>query len=391
MARVSVRIANLAPYVFARMDRVRRELVERGVDVISLAIGDPVDPTPAYVVEALREAAADPATHRYPPYEGTHEFRCAVARRYRERFGVEVDPEREVFALIGSKEGLAHLIWAYIDPGDVAILPDPAYPVYAAHVRMCGGEAHVLPLTPANGFRPPLSSIPSRVAGRAKLLFLNYPHNPTSAVVDLDYFRQAVEFAHLHGVLICHDAAYVENTYDGYRAPSVLQVPGAKQVALELYSLSKPFNMTGWRIAAAVGSADAISALARVKTNTDSGQFAAIQHAAAVALTRDPDGFIQHMNSVYRERRDLVVSALRAMGLNAPCPSGGLYVWLPVPEGLTDEQFAATLLEKAGVLVTPGSTYGQFGQGFVRISLTVPTHRIRQAMERMADVLGKLR
>lgn len=388
MPQVAKRIASVPPYLFARMDRVRRELVARGVDVISLAIGDPDLPTPGYVVDALYRAAQDPATHRYPPYEGTAEFRRAMARRYRERFGVDLDPDREVMTLIGSKEGIAHLFWAYVDPGDVVLLPDPAYPVYRTHAALCGARIHAMPLLPENGFLPDLDAIPEEVAREAKLMFINYPNNPTAGVADLDFMRRAVDFARRYDILLCHDAAYIENTYDGFVAPSVLQVEGAKDVALEFYSLSKPFNMTGWRLAAAVGNAAAVAALGVIKTNTDSGQFAAVQRAGVKALEDNPDQFIASMNEVYRQRRDLVVSTLQELGFDVTPPRGTFYIWLRVPAGYTDEEFSTHLLEKAGVMVTPGSAYGDVGRSFVRISLTVPTSRLEEAMRRLREALA---
>jgi LL-diaminopimelate aminotransferase len=371
------------------MDRVRKELVARGVDVISLAIGDPDLPTPGYVVDALYRAAQDPTTHRYPPYEGTAEFRRAMARRYRERFGVELDPDREVMTLIGSKEGIAHLFWAYVDPGDVVLLPDPAYPVYRTHAAMCGARIHTMPLLPENGFLPDLDAVPAEVARAAKLMFINYPNNPTAGVADLDFMRRAVDFARRYDILLCHDAAYVENTFDGFVAPSVLQVEGAKEVAIEFYSLSKPFNMTGWRLAAAVGNAAALAALGVIKTNTDSGQFAAVQRAGVKALEDNPDNFIASMNEVYRQRRDLVVSTLQELGFDITPPRGTFYIWLRVPEGQTDEDFCAHLLEKAGVMVTPGSAYGEVGRSFVRISLSVSTSRLEEAMRRLREALAR--
>jgi LL-diaminopimelate aminotransferase len=380
-------MAAISPYVFDQMDQIKRELTAKGVDLINLGVGDPDCPTPDYVVEALRRSAGDPSTHQYPPYEGTKEFRLAIADRYQHRFGVELDAEREVLACIGSKEGLAHLIWAYVEPGDVVILPDPAYPVYQTHTRLCGGTAHLLPLIPENDFRPAIRDVPPETARRAKLVFVNYPNNPTSAVASLDYFREIVEFAREYDLLVCHDGAYVETTYDGFTAPSILQVPGARDVCIEFYSLSKPFNMTGWRIAAAVGNEAALSVLRRLKTNTDSGQFTAVQHAASVALTSNPDAFIQRMNAVYRERRDIVVSALRESGHAVPSTKGGIYVWFRVPPEFSDERFASLLLEEAGVMLTPGSAYGTYGRGHVRISLTVPTDRLEEAMQRMHRVL----
>jgi len=373
MPKTAARIAQVPPYLFARMDKVRQDLRTRGVDVISLAIGDPDQPTPSYVVDELYQQAQDPTTHRYPAYEGAPEFRRAMAAWYQTRFGVELDPDREVMALIGSKEGIAHLFWAFVDPGDVVLLPDPAYPVYRTHALMCGARPHFLALLPENGFVPDLDAVPPEVARAAKLMFINYPNNPTGGTVDKAFLERAVAFARQYDVLLCHDAAYVENTYDGY---------------VEFYSLSKPFNMTGWRIAAAVGNGEAVAALGVIKTNTDSGQFTAIQRAGVKALSQDPQTFISHMNRIYQERRDLAVSAFRSLGLQVTPPRGSFYIWLPVPVGFTDEGFCTMLLEKAGVMVTPGSSYGDNGRKFVRVSLTVDTARLREALTRLQDALG---
>ncbi|WP_324717785.1 LL-diaminopimelate aminotransferase [Carboxydochorda subterranea] len=379
--KLASRMDRLPPYLFAEIDRRIEEARASGVDVISLGIGDPDRPTPPAVVEALGRAAREPRHHRYPPYAGLKSFREAVARWFARRFGVELDPEREVLVLIGSKEGLAHLAWAVMEPGAVALVPDPGYPVYQSSVLLAGGEVWALPLRAEAGFLPDLDAVPQEVLRRARLLFLNYPNNPTGATADLAFFERVVEFARAHGLLICHDAAYSEITYDGYRAPSILQISGARDVAIELHSLSKSFNMTGWRLGWACGSPEAVEALGRLKTNLDSGVFGAIQEAAVEALDHHGD-FSASMSALYRGRRDRVVEALRRMGWPVRPPLGAIYLWIPVPPGWDSIGFAARLLESAGVVVTPGVGYGRQGEGYVRISLTIPDDRLDEAMRR---------
>ena len=386
MVAKAKRIEAVPPYLFAEIDRKREEAVARGVDVIDLGIGDPDRPTPDHVVERLCREARNPAWHRYPSYVGALDFRKAAAEWLQRRFGVEVDPRGEVITLIGSKEGLAHLIWAYVDDGDVALVPDPGYPVYRTHVLLAGGEPYPLPLKAERGFLPDLEAVPAEVARRAKILFLNYPNNPTAAVADLAFFEEAVAFCRRHDVLLCHDAAYSEITYDGYVAPSVLQVPGAKEVAVEFHSLSKTYNMTGWRIGFAAGNREAITGLGIIKTNTDSGQFTAIQYAGISALLETPAEFIKRMCDLYARRRDLVVDALARLGISVEKPRGAFYVWAPVPAGYTSAGFAAELLERAGVIVAPGTGYGEHGEGFFRISLTTPDDRLEEAMNRLAGL-----
>ncbi len=383
--RKAKRIEKVPPYLFAEIDRKRQEAVASGVDVISLGIGDPDLPTPDFIIDRLVREARDPSTHRYPPYEGIPAFRQAVAGYYARRFGVELDPDKEVIALIGSKEGLAHLAWAFVDRGDVALVSDPGYPVYGTHTLLAGGEAVPLPLLPERGFLPDLDAVSPDVRRRASVMFLCYPNNPTAGTADLDFFRQAVAFARENEILFVHDSAYIEITYDGYRAPSVLEVEGAKDVAIEFGSLSKPFNMTGWRLGYAVGSREAVSALGIVKTNTDSGQFAAIQRAGVEALTNPASrSFIDKMCSVYQSRRDLAVRTLKSLGCPVPVPRGSFYIWAPVPKGYTSVGFAAHVLDKAGVIVTPGSAYGARGEGYFRISLTLADNRLEEALRRVA-------
>jgi LL-diaminopimelate aminotransferase len=383
----SERLRSIGAYLFADLDRKQEALRARGVDVISLSTGDPDIPTPEHIVRAMEEGARDPSTHRYPPYQGTGEFRRAAAAWFGRRFGVEVDPDREVLALIGSKEGLAHLPWAVLNRGEVALVPDPGYPVYRSSTIMADGEPYAMPLASDRGFLPDFSAVPREVLRRARLLFLNYPNNPTGAVADLEFFVQAVEFARAHGLLLVHDNAYSEITYDGYRAPSVLEVPGAKDVAIELHSLSKSFNMTGWRIGFAVGNADAIAALGALKTNVDSGIFGAVQKAGIAALL-GPQDVLAPTLARYRARRDRIVAGLRAVGWNPPLPRATLYVWMPTPDGLPSAAFAGDVLEKTGVLITPGLGYGRMGEGYVRLSLTTPDDRIDEALDRIKRVYG---
>jgi LL-diaminopimelate aminotransferase len=373
--------------LFADLDRKQEVLAAKGVDVISLGTGDPDLPTPEHIVRALEEGARDPRTHRYPPYIGTGEFRKAVAQWYAWRFGVTLDPEREVLALIGSKEGLAHLPWATINPGDVTLVPDPGYPVYRSATIMAEGEPVAMPLLAARGFLPDFDAIPAEALHRARLLFLNYPNNPTGATADLEFFAQAVAFARRHGLLLVHDNAYSEIAFDGYRPPSILQVDGARDVAIELHSLSKSYNMTGWRVGFAVGNAEAVGALGTVKTNVDSGVFRAVQHAAIAALT-GPQDVLAPTLATYRARRDRTVAALRAVGWQAPAPKATLYIWVPTPHGQSSVAFAADVLDRTGVVITPGIGYGPSGEGYVRLSLTTPDARLDEALARIRRAYG---
>ena len=383
--RVAKRIETLPPYLFAELDVKLAAKRAEGVDVISLGVGDPDVPTPQPIVEAMREAVRDPSTHQYPSYFGGIEFRRAVAAWYRRRFGVDLDPETEVMALIGSKEGIGHIAFAYLDPGDEALIPDPGYPVYGVSTRLAGATPVPLPMPAERGFLPDLDS--ATVSERTKLLWLNFPTNPTAAVAEPDTFEEAVAFARAHDLLVLHDAAYSEITFDGYVAPSALQGAGAKDVVLEFGSASKSFNMTGWRIGWVVGSAEAIRALAVVKTNLDSGQFTAIQRAAIVAL-EGPLTHLEELRATYQRRRDLVIETLNGLGWSLEPPLGSCYVWAPVPGGETSAGFADRLLDQAGVFVAPGSGYGERGEGYVRVSLTVPDDRLAEAMDRVGRVLA---
>jgi LL-diaminopimelate aminotransferase len=380
---VARRIAGLPPYLFAELDRKIAEKRAAGVDVISLGVGDPDLPTPPHVVAAAQQAAADAATHRYPSYYGMPELRGAIAAWYERRFGVELDPDTEVQPLIGSKEGIAHLPLAYVDPGDEVLVPDPGYPVYAVGTLLCGGTSIALPLTAEGGFLPDLEGAP--VSDRTRLLWLNYPSNPTAAVADLPFFERAAAFAGEHGLLLAHDGAYSELTYDGFVAPSALQA--SREGVIEFGSVSKTYNMTGWRVGWAAGDPEVIRALATVKTNLDSGIFDALQRAAIAALT-GPQDVVEDMRAVYQKRRDVVVGTLNRLGWDLEPPRGSIYVWLPTRDGLGSADFCQMLLERSGVVLAPGNGYGAVGEGYARISLTVPDDRLAEAMDRLGEALA---
>mgnify|MGYP003873280087 CR=1 FL=1 len=380
--RLAQRITALPPYLFADVDRRKAEAVARGMDVIDLGVGDPVEPTPEHVIERLCEAARDPANHRYPSYTGSMDFREAVARWYRRKAGIELDPEAQVLTLIGAKEGLAHLPWAFVDPGDLVLVPDPGYPVYRNATVMAGGTPYPVPLLEEREFLPDLSSLSEDVAKKAKLLFLNFPSNPTGAVATREFFREVVEFARMYGLIVVHDAAYSEITYDGFVHPSFLEVPGALEVGIEVHSLSKTYNMTGWRLGWAAGNEEVLEGLGKVKTNVDSGAFQAVQFAGIAAL-EGPDEHVNRQRAIYQERRDITVRGLEEVGLKVFRPKAGCYVWCRVPEGYTSESFVARLIDEAGVVVTPGVGFGEHGEGYFRVSLTVPTERLREAVERL--------
>ncbi|MDR7416861.1 MAG: LL-diaminopimelate aminotransferase [Armatimonadota bacterium] len=381
----SRRLQRIPPYLFADLDRRKEELEREGVEVVSLAVGDPDLPTPDHIVRALQEAVMDPATHPYPPYAGTRGFREAVAAWYARRFGVTLDPDREVLALIGSKEGIAHLPWALVNPGDVVLVPDPGYPVYGTATLLADGIPHPLRLRPDRGWLPDLASVPTEVARRARLLFLNYPNNPTGATADLGVFEEVVRFAREYGIVVAHDNSYSEIAYDGYQPPSFLQVRGAREVGVEFHSLSKTFCMTGWRLGFVCGNAEVVAALAKLKTHLDSGVFVAIQRAGEAAL-RGPEGPVRERVRIYQARRDLAVAALQEAGWRLAKPRATFYLWARVPEGFRSVDFAARVLDQTGVLLTPGIGYGEGGEGYVRLSLTVPDHRLREALSRLQRV-----
>jgi LL-diaminopimelate aminotransferase len=380
--RLAKRLEKLPPYLFAQLDRLKKEVQAEGVDVISLGIGDPDLPTPDYIVASLKKAAENSANHRYPDYEGLESFRNAAAKWYRRRFGLDFDPRSEVCALIGSKEGIANFATAVVDPGDIVLIPDPGYPVYFSGCVFSGGEAYFLPLKKQNGFLPDFGSIPEEIAKRAKLLWVNYPNNPTGAVADLSFFKTAVEFCLKNDVILAHDLAYSEIAYDGYRAPSVFEVEGARECAVEFHSLSKTFSMTGWRVGFVVGNAGLVSGLGRVKTNVDSGVFQGIQEAAITAL-ESGDETLRKYCGIYKERRDLMVTALRGLGLACDTPRATFYLWAEVPKGYTSASFSERVLREAGVVITPGSGFGRGGEGFVRLSITLGTERLKEAAERI--------
>jgi LL-diaminopimelate aminotransferase len=385
--KISERLSSLPPYLFVELDRKKEEVMRRGVDVIDLGIGDPDLPTPQFVVERLKAAAERPQNHRYPSSAGMAEFRRAVAEWCGRRFDLTLDPDREVACLIGSKEGIAHFPIAFLNPGDVALVPTPGYPVYHIGTLFAGAKTHFMPLVEKNSFLPDLDSIAPEVLKEAKVLWLNYPNNPTAATAPDDFYRKVVAFAKEHGLIVCHDAAYSEMTYDGYRAPSFLETPGARDVGIEFHSLSKSFNMTGWRIGFAIGHPDLIAGLKKVKSNVDSGQFNAVQEAAIAALKSD-QSFIDEMRKVYSGRRDTLVNGLRRMGINAPFPKATFYVWVPVPKGYTSQSFSGLLLEKAGIVCTPGNGFGAPGEGYVRMALTVGVERLKEVLSRLEKVLG---
>jgi LL-diaminopimelate aminotransferase len=382
--RPSSRLERIPPYLFAELERKVAAKRAAGIDVISLGIGDPDTPTYAPIVEAAQRAVADPSTHTYPSNRGRKEFRDAVAAFYARRFDVGLDPDTEVMSAIGAKECIFNLNLAFLDPGDVALASDPGYPVYTGGPLLVGGEPVLMPLVPDRGFAPDLAAIPRDALSRARLMFLNYPNNPTGAIVPDGLFEEVVEFARAHGILVVHDNAYSETTYDGYVAPSFLQTPGAKEVGVEVFSLSKGYNMTGWRCAAIVGNADAIELYWRLKSNVDSGNFDAVQLAGAAALAPEVDPYVREMNEVYRRRRDLVCDALAQAGVDVTPPKGTIYIWAPIPPGFDSAAaYCEHVLEHAAVVISPGGAYGTSGEGFFRISLTTPDDRLLEAVERI--------
>ncbi len=381
--RIARRIENLPPYLFVEITKKIAEKRARGEDVISFAIGDPDIPTPSHIIDRLCQSAQDPANHRYPESDGLPELRQAIAEWYQQRFNVSLDPDKEVLPLIGAKEGIAHIALCFIDPEDIALVPDPAYPVYSIGTMFAGGKPYYLPLSAKNNFLPDFKSIPEDIAKRAKLLWINYPNNPTGAVADLEFFNRTVEFARRHDLAVCHDGPYSEIAFDGYQPVSFIQADGAKEVGVEFHSLSKSYNMTGWRIGMVVGNAVMIDALKRVKSNLDSGIPQAIQYAAIEAL-RGPQDCIQEHNATYQRRRDLMVDMLNDIGIEAKPPKASLYVWAKVPEGYNSVDFATDLLEQVGVVVTPGIGYGQSGEGYVRLSLTIPDAGLVKGLSRLA-------
>jgi LL-diaminopimelate aminotransferase len=387
--KIARRIENLPPYLFVTISKKIAEKRARGEEVISFGIGDPDLPTPKNVIERLCQAAHDPANHRYPESEGMLELRKAIAKWYQQRFDVVLDPDSEVLPLIGSKEGIGHIAWCMLDPGDIALVPDPAYPVYGISTALADAVAYHLPLSATNNFLPDFDSIPHEILEKAKMLWICYPNNPTGAVADISFFEKVVAFAKTHDIAVCHDGPYTEVTYDGYKAPSFLQATGAKEVGIEFHSLSKSYNMTGWRVGMAVGNAKMIDALKRFKSNIDSGVPQAIQWAAIEALTGPQDEIARH-NAIYQRRRDLVVETLQDMGLEVQTPKASLYVWAKVPKGFTSASFATELLDQVGVVVTPGTGYGAEGEGYVRLSLTLSDASLVKGLSKLSAWRGTM-
>ncbi len=379
------RLKKLPPYLFKEIDRKKAEVMKRGVDIIDLGVGDPDLPTPGRIINALKTASEDPLNHRYPSYSGMGGFKEAVAWWYAKRFGVQLNPKSEVVSLIGSKEGLAHLPLAFVNPGDVVLVPTPAYPVYHIATMFAGGESFPMPLLDEHGFLPDLDAVPRDVASRAKMMFINYPNNPTSAVADMEFFNRVVEFAKEFEILVVHDAAYTEMAYDGFRPPSFLEAEGAHGVGIEFHSLSKTYNMTGWRIGFAVGNPEAVVGLGTVKSNIDSGVFQAVQMAGIEALRGD-QSCVDEMIRIYTERRDLMVEGLVETGFRVDRPRATFYLWVRVPEGYTSADLTERLLEEAGLVVTPGNGFGEPGEGYFRIALTQKRERLEEAIERLRSI-----
>ena len=383
--KLSRRLDQLKPYVFVEISRIIAKKRAEGVEVVTFGIGDPDIPTPAPIVDRLVQASRTPANHRYPETDGLPEVRQAIATWYKDRFGVgHLDPNTEVLPLIGAKEGIGHVAFCFLDPGDIALVPDPAYPVYSVGTMFAGAESYTMPLVEENGWLPDLDVIPPEVARDAKVMWLNYPNNPTGAVADGAYYRKAIAFAREYDIALLHDAAYSEVVYDGYKALSFMEMEGAKEVGIEFHSLSKCFNMTGWRFGSAVGNADMIQALFKIKSNLDSGIPQAIQEMAIEALT-GPQKYIDENNAIYQVRRDKVIDALTRLGLRVVPPKASLYLWARVPKGYTSASFAAQLLDDTAIVVTPGSSYGDHGEGYIRLSLTTPDEMIDKGVERLAS------
>ena len=381
--RLSRRIQTLSPYFFVEINKKIAEKKARGEEIISFAIGDPDIPTPPHIIERLCQSSHDPSNHRYPETIGLPALRQAIAEWYRVRFGVSLDPDKEVLPLLGAKEGIAHIAFCFIDAGDYALVPDPAYPVYSISAILAGGKPYYIPLKEKNNFLPDLDAIPEYALKKAKLLWINYPNNPTGAVAGLDFFNRVVDFARKNDIAVCHDGPYTEVAYDGYQPASFLQAEGAMKVGVEFHSLSKSYNMTGWRIGMVVGNATMIDALNRLKSNMDSGIPQAIQYAAIEALTASQECISEH-NAIYQQRRDLVVETLNKIGLEASLPKASLYVWAKVPDGYNSVDFTADLLEQVGVAVTPGVGYGRNGEGYVRLSLTIPDALLVKGLSKLS-------
>lgn len=380
------RVKNLPPYLFAKIDKMKQESISKGVDLIDLSIGDPDIPTPKHIVEAMKKAVEKPENHKYPSYEGMLSYREAVANWYKKRFGVNLDPLSEVLCLIGSKEGIGHIPLAFVNPFDIVLVPSPGYPVYPVSTTFAGGNPYLMPLLEENNFLPDLKSIPEDVLRKTKLMFLNYPNNPTSATASEAFYKEVIEIAYKYNIIVCHDAAYSEIYFDGQRPISFMNIEGAKDVGIEFHSLSKTYNMTGWRIGYAVGNKDVIAGLGKIKTNLDSGVFQAIQEASIVALNTE-DSVLSGIRDIYQERRNILYEGLKEIGLSLKKPSATFYLWVKVPGNLTSTEFVSLLLEKTGVLGTPGVGFGSYGEGYIRFALTQSVDRIKEAVDRIKSVL----
>jgi len=385
MFKLAERIKQLPPYLFKEIDQKKKEIAAKGVDIIDLGIGDPDLPTPPKIVEAMVQAIRDPANHHYPSYSGMDDFKTAIAKWYEDRFSVKLDPETEVIALIGAKEGIAHIALAFINPGDLALIPAPAYPVYNSGTLFAGGRPYLLPLLKENNYLPDLASIPEEATRTAKMIWLNYPNNPTAAVADRDFFEAVVKFAHKYQIIVCHDLTYSEIAFDEYKPMSLLEINGARDIGIEFHSLSKSFNMTGWRIGFAVGSREAIKGLGSIKSNIDSGLFQAIQVAGIEALRANKENILE-IKKIYARRRDIMVKGLRDSGFKVNPPRATFYLWVPVPNSYTSVNLATRLLQEAGVVVTPGNGFGYPGEGYIRLALTKDESRLLEAIERIKNI-----
>lgn len=380
------RLDRIPPYLFAEINRKQNELVTKGVDIINMGVGDPDKPTPAHIVQVMHEAIDDASNHNYPPYQGTQEFREAVAKWMEQRFGVTgLNPNTEIVSSVGSKEAIHNTFLAFVEAGDYTLIPDPGYPVYQTSTIFAGGESFTMPLKAENNFLPDLSVIPEEVARKAKLLWINYPNNPTGAIATTEFFTELVAFCKEYNILLCHDNAYSEIAYDGYKPPSILQIPGAKDIAIEFHSLSKSYNMAGWRIGFVVGNAIGIKGLTQVKSNIDSGVFKAIQACAIAAYSSTNEAKHQAAMSVYQDRRDIIIQGLQSLGWPIQPPKASLYIWVPIPPGYSSAEFVTLLLDKCGIIVAPGNGYGAGGEGFFRIALTITDERLRAGIQRLKD------
>jgi len=384
--QLSDRVKHLPPYLFAAIDKMKQDALAKGVDLIDLSIGDPDIPTPKHIVEAMKKAVENTVHHRYPSYEGMLSFRQAVADWYKKRFNVSLDAKTEVLSLIGSKEGIGHIPLAFVNPGDIVLVPSPGYPVYPVSALFAGGESHIMPLKEENNFLPDFKAIPEAALKKAKLMFLNYPNNPTSATASAEFYKEALSLAKKYNIIICHDAAYSEVYYDNEKPISFLELEGAKEVGIEFHSLSKTYNMTGWRIGFAVGNKDVIAGLGKIKSNLDSGVFQAVQEASITALNTD-DSILSEIRQTYHKRRDALYDGLKALGMHLIKPKATFYLWAKAPSGFDSQKFVARLLDKADILITPGNGFGAPGEGYVRFALTVPVERIKAAVERIKKIL----